>query len=157
MKKRPFERPDLARALRALAGVGSSLALLSCGPEENPAWMRDSTPPARIVDLSVASVACSSATLRWTAPGDDGDEGRASQYDIRYSYEFVPRAANWVDAFQAVGEPEPAQAGEPDSLVVPGLFPATKYFFAIRTADERPNWSAVSDADSAVTDSLGNK
>ncbi|MBM3319163.1 MAG: fibronectin type III domain-containing protein [Candidatus Eisenbacteria bacterium] len=157
MKKRLIERPGFARALCALAGAWLLLVNLSCGHEENPAWMRDSTAPARIEDFAVASVTCSSATLRWTAPGDNGIEGRASQYDIRYSSEFVPRASNWVDAFQAVGEPDPANPGEADSLVVRKLSPATKYYFAIRTADERPNWSPISDPDSAVTDSLGKK
>ncbi|MFH1679374.1 MAG: hypothetical protein ABIH26_01875, partial [Candidatus Eisenbacteria bacterium] len=102
-----------ARALSVLAGGLLLASPLSCGRGENPASMRDSTAPARIADFTVVSRTCSTVALRWSAPGDDGNEGRASEYDVRYSYEFIPRSANWVDAFQAVDEPVPSSPGAP--------------------------------------------
>ena len=45
---------------------------------------KDKTPPARITDLAVTDTSSGSVTLRWTATGDDGSVGTASEYDIRY-------------------------------------------------------------------------
>src|SRR6185369_82451 len=45
----------------------------------------DTTPPATVTNLTVSSVTSSSATLLWVSPGDDGNTGTATSYDIRYS------------------------------------------------------------------------
>lgn len=135
----------MARRIAALA-----LALGTAGLVLVPiACDDDSTAPdydrPGAVTLSAASVSANSITLRWLAPGDDGSEGRASVYDLRYSTtsNLVP---NWWDSVATPfeGEPEPAPPGEIDSLTVGGLSPATTYFFALRTGDEVPNWSAIS-------------
>ncbi|RPJ41153.1 MAG: hypothetical protein EHM19_12490, partial [Candidatus Latescibacterota bacterium] len=122
---------------------------LSCGREENPAWARDSTAPAAISDLRVAAGTDSTVLLRWTAPGDDGAEGSASDYDLRYG-EIRVASSNWVDAWQAVDEPIPAEAGSPESLLIEGLPAAAKLYFAVRASDEVPNWSALSNLDSLI-------
>jgi murein DD-endopeptidase MepM/ murein hydrolase activator NlpD len=46
----------------------------------------------------------SSIMLTCTAPGDDGDVGSASEYDIRYSTSEITEA-NWDSANQCTGEP----------------------------------------------------
>ena len=46
----------------------------------------DTTPPAAISDLAVTATSDSSATLTWTAPGDDGTTGTATRYDLAYSH-----------------------------------------------------------------------
>ena len=82
-------------------------------------------------------------TLTWTAPGDDGDAGTAVQYDVRYS--TVPiTGSNWGSAVQVTGEPTPQSAGSLETMTVTGLQPGTMYYFAIKAADEMPNWSALS-------------
>src|SRR3989344_173512 len=45
----------------------------------------DSIPPAAITDLTASNPTVNSITLSWTAPGDDGNAGTASVYDLRYS------------------------------------------------------------------------
>ncbi len=45
----------------------------------------DTTPPANVTDLSVSTATTNSLTLTWTAPGDDGNNGTAAEYDIRYA------------------------------------------------------------------------
>jgi hypothetical protein len=48
------------------------------------------------------------------------------------------------------GERTPKSAGEVDTLVVSGLEVGTNYFFAIKTGDEVPNWSALSNVSPAL-------
>ena len=45
----------------------------------------DSIAPAPVVDLRVVGTGSNHLDLAWTAPGDDGNEGRASLYDLRMS------------------------------------------------------------------------
>ncbi len=110
----------------------------------------DTTPPAMVQDLIVTDVSVDNATLNWTAPGDDGDLGTASAYDIRFSTELISDL-NWDAAIQAAGEPAPQPAGQLESFIVTGLSQGTTYYFAIKTADEIPNWSELSNVASGTT------
>ena len=107
------------------------------------ATSQESYAPSIVADLSAGSATESSITLAWTAPGDDGSVGTASQYDIRYSTSPIT-GANWASATQVSGEPTPQVAGSSESFVVTGLTAGTTYYFAIMTADEVPNWSGLS-------------
>lgn len=91
-----------------------------------------------------------SPTLHWTAPGDDGTVGRAAEYDIRYSTELITEN-NWSMAGSVSGEPVPSVSGTPEQYTVEGLDPGTEYYFAIKAADEVPNWSLLSNVISYTT------
>jgi hypothetical protein len=94
-----------------------------------------------VEDLAVVSVASGDVTLTWTAPGDDGMEGRAARYDLRYAgWELTE--ATW-DSAQGVVVPVPRAAGEAETLLVKGLG-SGRWFFGLKAADEVPNWSALS-------------
>ena len=45
----------------------------------------DTTPPAAVTDLATGAATTNSVPLSWTAVGDDGNEGVATSYDVRYS------------------------------------------------------------------------
>ena len=110
----------------------------------------DVNAPSYIVDLSVVFTTIASATLTWTAPGDDGDQGNATHYDVRYA--TVPISdKNWNFALHAVGEPSPMAAGETELFTVRGLEPDVEYFFAVKVADEINNWSGLSNLEGAKT------
>ncbi len=79
----------------------------------------------------------------WTAPGDDGAMGTATTYDLRVS-ESPINASNFTQALTVPGMPTPRVSGTPQSVTVYGLTRGTTYYFAIRTADDRGNWSALS-------------
>ncbi len=82
-------------------------------------------------------------TLRWTAPGGDGRIGQASVYDLRYS--LTPLTdANWATATPVWGLPAPKASGMPETTIVVGLANSTTYYFAIKSGDEVPNWSVMS-------------
>ena len=93
--------------------------------------------------FSVTDSTANTITLTWTAPGDDLDVGTASLYDLRYSYSPITDA-NWGQASRAYGEPSPSIAGSTEIFTVTGLYPDTLYYFAIKAADEVPNWSQLS-------------
>lgn len=110
----------------------------------------DATPPAAVADLTATAATSNSVSLTWTAPGDDGNTGTASTYDIRYSTESITDA-NWALAGQCSGEPTPKVAGSAETFTVTGLAPNTTYHFAVKTADEVPNWSGISNVPNKAT------
>ncbi|HVP58897.1 MAG TPA: choice-of-anchor D domain-containing protein [bacterium] len=149
MKTRP--RTLIASDRRALVRIGMWLgvaalacvmATLGCGSSETTG-PQDTTAPGAVTDLAVSSVTATTAVLTWTAPGDDGMTGTASTYDVRYA---VGEAAAfvWNTATQATGEPTPKVDGTHETFTVTGLTAGTTYTFALKTGDEVPNWSAIS-------------
>ncbi|HSQ59372.1 MAG TPA: hypothetical protein VLT84_02895 [Acidobacteriota bacterium] len=85
--------------------------------------------------------------LGWTAPGDDGTTGRAAAYELRYAATPISGADTlgwWNGATSAGVLPPPLTAGSAERFTVIGLTTGTTYYFAIRTADEVPNWSGFS-------------
>ena len=113
----------------------------------------DTTPPADVTNLAVSSPTVSSLNLTWTAPGDDGSEGTASEYDIRYASEAIDTEVNWAAATTVTGEPSPSVAGSSESFEVTGLSSNTTYYFALKTADEVPNLSGLSNSPHGTTSS----
>lgn len=92
---------------------------------------------------SQAQQAWNSVNLHWTTPGDDGLVGTASEFDLRYSTSAIT-AANFALATRVTGTPLPGAPGTLQNFLVTGLQPATTYWFALKTADEVPNWSGLS-------------
>lgn len=109
----------------------------------------DTTAPSAITNLSV-SMSPDHATLTWTAPGDDTSTGTAFTYDIRYSTSPIT-TANWASATKVAIAPSPATAGTSESFSVTDLVPSTLYYFAMKTSDEVPNVSGLSNVTSATT------
>lgn len=99
---------------------------------------------ALILSLSAyADVWASCVRLSWTASGDDGYAGTAKTYEVRYS--SVPITEdNWQQATASRRTVTPKPAGQKESLVIDGLEGGQTYYFAIKVADEKPNWSSLS-------------
>jgi hypothetical protein len=116
------------------------LLLLGCGDKGTSPG--DTTPPARVEDLAILGAEGGNVTLTWTAPGDDGREGRASAYDVRYAQGTLSEAS-WDSAQAVVSPPLPKTAGEAETLLVKGI-PSGTWAFGLKAADEVPNWSALS-------------
>lgn len=74
------------------------------------ALTQDSVAPGAVADLSAQAVDASHVRLRWTATGDDGSQGRAVAYELRYSN--VPIAAEGT-------EPKPNEVAFKDALAAP--------------------------------------
>jgi hypothetical protein len=104
--------------------------------------LQESTPPNQVTDLRALAIDETSFLLTWTAPGDDGNIGTASQYDIRSSRQEITEAT-WSSTTVIPNPPIPKSSGEPESLLVSPYRPYYNYYFAIKAADEVPNWSQV--------------
>ncbi len=110
----------------------------------------DSIPPGTIANLAAATVSKIGAVrLTWTAPGDDNTTGQASRYDIRFAPAPIVDNALFAAATVADNTRVPGAAGSPESIEITGLSEGETYFFAVKTADEVPNWSNVSNSPSA--------
>ena len=81
--------------------------------------------------------------LDWTAPGDDGDAGTVSGYEIRFSKQMITEE-NWNAATPAGSSPTPLEVGSPQSYALIGLESETTYYVAIKSYDNKPNWSGIS-------------
>jgi hypothetical protein len=87
--------------------------------------------------------------LNWTATGDDGSNGIAYHYDIRYGGEPILCEDDWLWASQIECDLYPAEAGEPEefSFNISQLENIAAYdslFFMIKVEDEMQNWSDMS-------------
>jgi hypothetical protein len=105
--------------------------------------LQEAAPPGPVTDLEAVAIDEIWTLLTWTAPGDDGYIGTASQYEIRYSATPIS-ASTWHSASEVPVLNVPKSAGEPESLLVSGLRPDVSYYFAMKASDEVPNWSAIS-------------
>jgi hypothetical protein len=115
-----------------------------------PPGTNDATAPAAVIDLTVTQATPSWLALTWTATGDDGSNGMAARYDLRYATAPITEE-NWAAAAQCTGEPAPMTTGQSESFTVTGLPSATAYYFAIKVADEIPNWSDLSNIATGAT------
>ena len=79
-------------------------------------------------------------TLTWFASGDDGDIGQATYYDIRYFNDSITEF-NW-DSTIIIPSPSPYISGTSETLVV--NLPKGVWYIALKTGDEVPNWSEIS-------------
>jgi hypothetical protein len=118
--------------------------------EPEPEVTIDTIPPAAIEGLHTRSATQQSLALAWTAPGDDGDDGVAAEYDIRYGPDFLTED-NWDTATQFEGEPAPKPAGDPETVRIGGLETFTAYQFGIKARDEAGNESPLSNIASGTT------
>jgi hypothetical protein len=110
----------------------------------------DVTDPSAVLDLE-ASVAYNMVSLTWTAPGDDGDIGTASIYDVRYDLVEILDDDAFEAATQAEGEPAPQVSGSIETFLVTNLASDTPYFFAMKSIDDAGRDSELSNLASATT------
>ncbi len=111
----------------------------------------DNTPPGKINDLGAATgQGHAEISLTWTAPGDDGYSGQATNYIIRFN-QLPIDLTNWDTSQDISNEPIPLEAGSSENMTI--TMPASNYlyYFAIRTEDENGNLSNLSNVAIAVS------
>ncbi|MDO8804870.1 MAG: FG-GAP-like repeat-containing protein [Elusimicrobiota bacterium] len=108
----------------------------------------DNTAPSA-VSLVAAADESGDVVLNWTAPGDDGNVGRAFSYDLRTSLLPIANEADFAAANQVGGVPTPKTAGLAEEFRVSGLAGGNTYYLALRSADEFGNISGLSNSPGA--------
>jgi len=71
---------------------------------------------------------------------------------VRYNATTITES-NWDASTNVTGEPTPSPAGSVESMTVSGLAPGQRYYFAIKTQDEVPNTSGISNSPRAAAHS----
>jgi len=102
----------------------------------------DRSAPATISWLGADAISGSTASLKWQSTGDDGTNGQANLYEMRYST-FGLDVANFNQGI-LVSLPRPQSSGNIEATTVSGLVPGISYFFGIRAYDEMNNRGPVS-------------
>ena len=129
------------------AGTLSDLPVVTPPPTATP-----DPPPASIQNLT-ASAGClvGHILLSWTAPGENGSQGSASSYIVRYSSQPINSESAWDAATPvAAGIPAPLQSGTTQSMTVSGLTSGQTVYFAIRARDKAANLAELSNSPSAL-------
>lgn len=135
---------DTYRPLNADGTLGNPTTSITLRNWEGAILIKqDNIAPRAINDLSISTGSTNSVSLTWTVPGDDNSNGQASSYDVRYLSSAIT-SENFSQATQVFNVSNPQVAGTRQNFEVTGLSPDTVYYFAIKTADEIPNWSVIS-------------
>ena len=125
-----------------VVGLVVTLGCAGEGQETGPTGVGDVTPPDAVEELRVLWVQSTQVGLSWRATGDDGREGVASAYDVRYSTNAITES-NWDAAVRVRGVPQSVGSTGSMELTFGELVPSTKYFVGVRAYDDAGNASEV--------------
>ncbi len=110
-------------------------------------------PPAAVTDLSApaGSISKTSVQIAWTATGEDGTNGTASSYDLRYSTSPIVDMTAFGAATPVTGLPAPQGSGTAEQVTVSGLTAGSTYNFALVVYDAANQASGLSNVVSVQT------
>jgi len=121
--------------------------ILARKPQGQPA---DTTGPGAVADLVASeSGAQTPAHLSWTAAGDDGASGTATNYEVRYAAAAINDETKWAAATLATAAwaANAVAGGQAASLDIPhATLGAGTHYFAVRYRDEAGNVGAISNS-----------
>ena len=114
----------------------------------------DHNPPGIISDLTAEpGGGDGEIDLVWTAPGNDGTEGRAAKYVIKYSEEKIRSIWAFYSADEVPNSheiPFPSPPSNREAFTVTGLERRNTYYFAIKAVDEWGNEGGLSNMASGM-------
>ncbi|MHC4601321.1 MAG: fibronectin type III domain-containing protein, partial [Planctomycetota bacterium] len=137
----------------AVLMAGLILIGLACTPGDSPVVIvpdpgpdPDTTPPAAVGNFTATPGSqTGEVQLSWVAPGDDGMDGTADAYVLKFS--FSPIDENNFDAANDYSQSwTPAPSGNVEIHTLTGLIPATTYYFGVKALDEESNLSPLATA-----------
>jgi predicted outer membrane repeat protein len=112
---------------------------------------QDQTSPAMVTDLSaVGAQGQGLIQLEWTATGDDGMLGVATNYSVAYSETPITEAA-WDDLPKLPGMGAPSAAGNHEMRIVTLPESDRLYYLGLKASDESGNLSPLSNVAYAVS------
>ncbi len=111
----------------------SNLASMTTGDFETP---------GAVTDMVAEEVTGTRATFYWTAPGDNGDRGTATTYDLRFSFDPITDQ-NFDEASQVGNMPAPSEAGT-NEVVQLVASETVEVYLGMKVLDEVGNESPLS-------------
>ena len=137
IKNRLLYSTDKVEALKGLVSTGGRL--YAAGALE-----KDAVGPQAVAQMVAKKVDSRGLTLSWKAPGDDGAQGTAALYELRYSDQPIT-ADNFARAQRyAVDAPKPGGSQEEVRVDMRPDGQARKLYFAVKTYDNVGNSSPLS-------------
>ncbi|MCU0639003.1 MAG: hypothetical protein MUF59_03940 [Candidatus Krumholzibacteria bacterium] len=104
----------------------------------------DTVAPSGIYDLEGwTGIQPGSIQLRWTAPGDDGNEGRCLAYKVKTATNPILTEDDWLKASIKYDSPEPGIAGTVENMTAVNCYPGTFLFVTARAADDFGNLGPI--------------
>ena len=104
----------------------------------------DTILPARITDLiGWTGLDPGRIRLQWTAPGDDGMDGRVNHYRVRTHTIPILNEKDWDEASQKIDAPVPGLPGTIEEMIVENLNPGTWLYVTARAVDDFGNMSQL--------------
>ncbi|HPO96173.1 MAG TPA: hypothetical protein PLD81_09210, partial [Elusimicrobiales bacterium] len=109
---------------------------------------QDNTPPAAITDLNAyPGPYKGSIVLEFTSVGDNGYEGAASYYKVRWRTDTpITSVSLWNSATEYAQGWIPQPSGNAESFILSGFEQGTTYYMAVRVLDEVLNISLISNS-----------
>ncbi|HXV76629.1 MAG TPA: S8 family serine peptidase, partial [Candidatus Polarisedimenticolaceae bacterium] len=99
---------------------------------------RDQLEPGAVRQLTSVGSTSNAIELSWIATGDDGDDGTATTYELRFAPWPIDES-NFALASRAWQTPRPAPSGSAESFELTGLASGSDYHVALRAVDEWGN------------------
>lgn len=135
-----MKAPSRTIVVALIALLGSGCAIVAPFHDEDEE--KDTTAPAKILDLDLATSSSGRLLLQWTAPGDDRGRGIARAYDLRFQpADESPLEWERVTHMEL---PSPAPGGLRESVPLDPLFQEGDWLLALRAVDDAGNWSPFS-------------
>lgn len=110
----------------------------------------DLTPPAATYVTANQGGVEGVIDISWSATGDDGHNGLASYYEIKYSPDYI-NESNWDNLTTTLKNPPfPGQSGTTHNAAISNLIPGVTYHIGIKVYDYSNNSSELSNIADAV-------
>ncbi len=103
----------------------------------------DGSNPGNPSEPVVLNITAKSAQIAFVAPGDDGDVGKVTSYEVRIRAGEPITEANFADSMPLAATITPDDPGQVQMLDLPGLLPMTQYYVGIRALDDCRNQSQL--------------
>ncbi|MBU8920355.1 MAG: hypothetical protein KOO63_00695 [Bacteroidales bacterium] len=104
----------------------------------------DTVLPGGIYDLEGwTGDAVGTVRLSWTAPGDDGYDGRCLAYRVHTATQPILTEEQWHEASVKYDAPEPGVAGTVEEMTVRNLYPGTFLYATARAVDDFGNLGPI--------------
>ena len=144
LRSRMLATVDRVASLKTHVATGGRLNVFNALEE-------DDIPPAVVSGLKIESKSLTSLTLSFKKTGDDGSEGEASEYFVRYASEPIETEADWQEAIGL----EVSLLSE-NLMQVSGFEMESEGFLALRAQDNVGNLSDLSSSLSFSASSFSN-